>query len=370
MTAFTSRPVAGRSRREAARLFAAAGVAAVTLTSVRARAEDQALYYTWAGYDQDAFRGPYIQKHGAPPQYAFFENTEEAFQKMQQGYAVDVAHPCMTDIGRWHDAGIILPLDTSRIPAWGDLIPALVDNSSVHVDGQYLLAPWEWGPSSLVYRTDRVELPDGETYAVMLDERHKGRISFPDTADDMPLLAALLGGVKDFYHMADADYATVKDYCERLVKQARFVWSDPTTAEQAMANDELDMFWGWPNSWLALKKQGLPVGYMQHPKEGIVTWVCGFTIMKDHPHDLQLAYDLINASLDPVSGKNLVEMFGYGHSNLKTYGLVDPKTLADLGLDTDVSAYLAKSNFLQQRSPDMQQRLVRLWNDALAQASM
>lgn len=358
------------SRREFHHALAATGIAAVTMPLLggRARGEEQVLYFTWAGYDVPEFRGSYIEKHGAEPTYSFYENTEAALTKMRQGFAVDVAHPCMPDIGRWRDAGIILPIDPSRIDAWDDLIPALVNNSSVHSDGQYWMAPWEWGPSSLIYRTDKVELPEGETYSVMLDEKYKGRISFMDTADDMALVAALLGGVKDFYHMSESDYATVQDSMTKLVDQARFVWSAPTLAEQAMAAGELDMFWGWPNSWINLKQQGLPVDFMLKPKEGVVTWLCGFAIMKDHPHDIDLAYDLINASLAPESGKNLIEMFGYGHANLKTLEIVDPEKLAELGLGSDVSAYLANSNFLAQRDPDMQQRLVRMWNDVLSTA--
>lgn len=360
---------AALTRRELSRLMAAAGVAVLAVPSVRARAQDeQVSYFTWAGYDMPEFRGPYIEAHGTGPQYAFFENTEEALLKIQQGFAVDVAHPCLPDIGRWRDAGIIEPIDPSRVSAWDDIVPALKDNDSVHVDGQYWMVPWEWGPSSLIYRTDRVDLPEGETYSVMLDERYKGRISFMDTADDMALLAALLGGVEDFYAMSEEDYATVEAKMTELVAQARFVWSDPTSAEQAMANDEIDMFWGWPNSWIALKEQGLPVDFMLQPREGVVTWLCGFAIMKDRPHDLDLAYDLINASMAPESGKNLVEMYGYGHANVKTLEIVDPAKLAELGLDADVSAYLENSNLLRERDPEMQQRLVRMWNQVLGAA--
>jgi len=358
----------GMSRRDVQRLFAAAGVALVAAPVPRARADEQVSYFTWAGYDVPEFRGAYIEEHGAGPQYSFYENTEEALLKIQQGFAVDVAHPCLPDIGRWRDAGIMEPIDPARIPEWENIIPALRENSSVLVDGQYWMAPWEWGPSSLIYRTDRVELPEGETYRVMLDERYKGRISFMDTADDMALLAALLGGVDDFYAMSEEEYATVEQKMTELVAQARFVWSDPTSAEQAMANDEIDMFWGWPNSWISLKSQGLPVGFMLQPKEGVVTWLCGFAIMKDRPHDIELAYDLINASMAPESGKNLIEMYGYGHSNLRTLEIVSPEKLAELGLDSDVAAYLENSNLLRERGPEMQQRLVRMWNQVLSAA--
>jgi len=371
MAQLKSSPAArGLTRREVARNLASAGVVVATLPVVArpTRAEDQVLYYTWAGYDVPEFRGPYIEQHGASPTYAFYENTEEALTKIREGYAVDVAHPCMPDIGRWRDAGIIEPIDPLLVDAWDDIIPALKENSSVHVDGEYWMVPWEWGPSSLIYRTDRVELPDGETYTVMLDEAYKGRISFMDTADDMGLLAALLAGVPDFYDMSEEDYAAVNAKMDELIAQARFVWSDPTNAEQAMANDEIDMFWGWPNSWISLKNQGLPVGFMLEPREGVVTWLCGFAIMQNHPHDLNVAYDLINASMAPESGKNLVEMYGYGHANVKTLEIVDPQVLSDLGLDSDVSAYLANSNFLAERDPEMQQRLVRMWNEALGKA--
>ena len=91
------------SRREFHRALAATGIAAVTMPLLggRARGEEQVLYFTWAGYDVPEFRGSYIEKHGAEPSYSFYENTEAALTKMRQGFKVDVAHPCMPDIGRW-----------------------------------------------------------------------------------------------------------------------------------------------------------------------------------------------------------------------------------------------------------------------------
>ena len=105
------------SRREVLQTLAAAGIA-VTLMPLgprTARAEDEAVFFTWGGYENiDAFQASYIKKHGQAPKYAVYADAEEALQKLRAGFTVDVAFPCSGDVPRWLAAGVIHPIDTSR----------------------------------------------------------------------------------------------------------------------------------------------------------------------------------------------------------------------------------------------------------------
>ena len=69
----------------------------------------------------------------------------------------------------------------------------------------------------------------------------------------------------------------------------------------------------WNASATSLKKQGVPVEFMK-PKEGMLTWACGFVMLKD-AKNVDLAYDFINSRLEADSGKYLIESYGYGSSH-------------------------------------------------------
>ena len=118
---------------------------------------------------------------------------------------------------------------------------------------------------------------------------------------------------------------------EMLVKQKpliRFYWDSNSTVEQALASGELVASTGWNSSVVALSGQGVNIK-LANPKEGIMSYCCGLVLAKDAPH-LDKAYDLIDAMTSPEAGKWLTEAMGYGHSNKKTFELLDDKTLAEL----------------------------------------
>ena len=79
--------------------------------------------------------------------------------------------------------------------------------------------------------------------------------------------------------------------------------------------------------------------------------------------DEQAAYDFINAWNSPDAGKFLIEVYGYGHSNLLTYDIVDPEILKTMGLDGDIAEFLAASLPWQSWPPDVLQRYVKMYEE-------
>ena len=51
-----------------------------------ARAQQRITYFTWAGYDLPEFHQAYNSRYGGEPGYAYFGDSEEAFQKLRQGF--------------------------------------------------------------------------------------------------------------------------------------------------------------------------------------------------------------------------------------------------------------------------------------------
>ena len=323
------------SRRRFTQLLGAAGIglAAQPLLPghALAAATDQATYFTWGGYDVPEICKPYIAKYGEPPNFATFGGAEEALTKMRAGYVVDVSHPCNSGIPHWIASGLFQQLDTSRLSNWPDIMPELVNLPGNVVDGKPYLAPFDWGQTSITYRTDLFDLQGKEkSWGMLWDERYKGRLGELASAGDAWWCGAIYAGV-DFNQLStDENFKKVAEVMRKQRPLIRTYTDDTTSLEQALASGELVAAMTWNASAVTLKKQGISVKFA-HPKEGALTWVCGPIILKDAPK-LDRAYDLIDAMLSPETGKWLIGDNGYGHSNVKSFDFFTDEKLADLGL--------------------------------------
>ena len=132
------------TRRQMGQVLASAGVvmAASPLMSRRAAAEEVDLVLLeWNGYDYESFHPEYNAKYGGQPEVTFFAAEQDAFQKMRAGFQCDLVHPCTGQINQSRDAGLIKPLETDRIPRWGEIIPYLLTVKGVQSKGETWFAP-------------------------------------------------------------------------------------------------------------------------------------------------------------------------------------------------------------------------------------
>jgi spermidine/putrescine transport system substrate-binding protein len=177
---------------------------------------------------------------------------------------------------------------------------------------------------------------------VLWDKNLAGKIATIDAVHDTPVVAALLAGVDPFNMSAD-DIAKVRGVLQEQRPLVKMYTSDLTSVEQALASGELVAAMTWNASATSLKKQGVPVEFM-NPKEGMLTWVCGTVLLKD-AKNVDLAYDFINAKLSAASGKALVENYGYGAANSESMQAVGAEKLKELALPTDPAEMLKTTVF-------------------------
>lgn len=338
---------AGRmSRRDILQMLTAAGVTMTMLPVGRAKAADgEAIYFTWEGYNDPGFHPGYTTKHGAEPEGPVFGDVEEALTKVRGGFKVDVVHPCNLDLKRWRDADVLQAIDTSRLSNWGNLFDSLKKLAYAQGDnGDQFFIPVDWGNTSVLYRPDLFDVKE-ESWTMLWDERYAGKISMSADATEAVAIAGIVLGVKDPFNLTDEELVKAK---ELLVKQkplVRFYWDSNSAVEQALASGELVAATGWNSSVVTLTGQGVNIKYA-NPKEGIMSYCCGLVLTKDAPH-IDKAYDLIDAMISPEAGKWLIEVQGYGHSNTKTFDLVDDKILAERGLPKDPTQFFGQGIFQQ-----------------------
>ena len=335
------------SRRQFNKVLAAAGIAMVTTPVVSRRAlaapKDQATYFTWGGYDIPELFAPYIEQHGEAPNFAAFGGSEEGLTKLMGGYVVDVAHPCNAVLPRWIASGLLQPFDLARLSNWDDVMPALKNlEGAVHNGGNYF-APMDWGQTSVTYREDLFDLQGEESWGMLWDERYAGRIGVIASAGDTWWCATIFAGV-DFNDMtSDENFQKVAALLREQRPLVRLYTDDVTTLEQALASGELVAAMTWNSSPVELKKQEVPVRWA-NPKEGALTWVCGAVMHKDAPNP-DRAHDIIDSLISVDTGRFLIDEYGYGHSNAKSFDEVSEERLAELGLTRNPSEMLDAGKF-------------------------
>jgi putative spermidine/putrescine transport system substrate-binding protein/spermidine/putrescine transport system substrate-binding protein len=339
--------------------LALTGALAASATTFAAAQDSDLTIFDWAGYEDPSFHPKYAATHETAPTFTFFGDEDEAFQKLRSGFKADLGHPCSQSVVKWREAGLLQPLDTSRIAGWNDLLPGIMamKNLATTPDGKAWFMPWDWGDTQLTYNSEKVDEKDVESLKAFADPKFKGRVSIGDNVDDAYALASLAIGLKDWTQMTDDQFKQASDFLRQVHKNVRLYWTDTTNIVQALSGGEVDLAWAWNDATVQSALAGAPIKGKKDTKEGISTWVCGYVMFKDASGSKDKAYDYLNAVNDPEVAKVLVGDWGYGQANAKGMAGVDPAVLKAKGYD-DIGKFVDKTLFQSPVPPDLKQKMI------------
>jgi spermidine/putrescine transport system substrate-binding protein len=321
-------------------------LAAIALTlasaSMPAQAADKLTYFTWSGYELADFNKSFNAAHPDAVDTSVFGDDDDAFTKVKAGFHPDIAHPCYDKVARWNKEGLLQPIDTARIKNWDKIFPVFRNLPDLQAGpGKVWMVPWDWGNTSILYRTDLVKNPE-QSWNLLWDKQYAGRLATIDAVHDTPVVASILAGVSPF-DMTPDQMNKVADKLREQRPLLSTYTTDMTSVEQSLASGQLVAAMTWNASAVALKKQGVPVEFMK-PKEGMLTWACGFVMLKDSKNT-DLAYDFINSRLEPDSGKFLIDSYGYGASTSSAFATESKEALDNLQLPADPETMLKTTIF-------------------------
>jgi spermidine/putrescine transport system substrate-binding protein len=283
----------------------------------------------WAGYDQPDFWIDY--KCTYPKSNVSFEIGEsdaDILTKAQAGDQADIFHFYTGYQQQWVDAGLVQPIDTTKLKNW-DKVPDAYKKLG-QVNGQQYFVPWDWGYTSILYRTDKV--PGGiDSWSALFDPKYSGHISMWDDGPGAVQADAYVHGWDETKITAD-QLATIKQDWTAQKKLNLLYWAGEPELQQAMANGDVWVAYAWQGSYATLLSQGVPVAYA-NPKEGRNSWFGLYGIRKDTPN-YDLALKFLDQKLAFATGTNVVNEFYYGDANQDVMKAVsDPNLVKAFSLD-------------------------------------
>src|SRR3546814_3584354 len=102
-----------------------------------------------------------------------------------------------------------------------------------------------------------------------------------------------------------------------------------------------------------MQAEGHPVAMKRDTKEGLSTWVCGYSLLAGGQGNEEKVYDYINAFLDDDTAEYLVTEWGYGHANQAAMERIDQETLASMDYD-NLEAFRANTLRSEEHTSELQ----------------
>ena len=336
----------------------ASGAALALALSLPASAQDLTVF-DYSGFEDPSFHADFIAAHGGSPEFVFFGDEDEAFQRLVSGFQADVTHICAGSVPRWQDSGIIEPWDTDQIAAFATLNSDLVGADVLAGSEDLYFLPIDFGSTAVTYNTADVPEADVASLEVFTNPAYAGRLSIPDNVDDAYALAYLATGVTDWSDASEAEFNAATEWLRAVHPNLRTYWVDPAEIIQLHASGEVLVSWSWNEVPVAMADEGFAVGYARNTAEGSSVWLCGYVNMAEGPGDEALAYDFVNAMLADASAGPLLSE-GYGSANDAALQALGAEALEAAGLGevtVPVLAQLPISNDQRQAQAEAFERI-------------
>ena len=351
------------------RLFLIPGLLAIAITACsQKKTEEPEVAQTsgdlavleWAGYDAADFWTDFKGKYpDAKVSFEIGSSDADVYGKMKAGTKADIFHVYTGWLQFYVDEGLVEEIDVSKLKNWSKVPESF--KAIGRFNGKQYFLPWDWGFTSLLYRTDKVKGPI-DSWAALLDPKYKGHVS---TWDDGPGMVT----VSSYIHHYDETAITPEQLAAikaEWIKQRElnlFYWAGEPELIDGMTNGDVWVAYAWQGTYATLLGKGVPVAYAD-PKEGRNSWVGLYGIRKGTPNK-DLALRFLDEKLSNATANNVVTQFYYGVANDEVMkGITDP-TLKQ-AFSVDDPTVLQRTNFTPNLTAKQRDDWTAMWTEVKA----
>ena len=320
----------------------------------------------WEGYADPSFVRGFEEQYHCKVSASYMGSSDELVAKLRGGSAgnYDVISPSSDVATSIASAGLAVPLDLARIPAYQQLSPQLTTLPLVHVKDRVYGVPFTWGPNPMIYDTTAFsQTPD--SWKVFWDPKYRGKISVWDDLSTVYMAAQILGYDKptpsQLYNLSDEQLEAVKKKLLELKPNVRKMWATGAELTNLFQNHEIVAAMGWPLNTADLKKMNFPVAETI-PRENTTGWIDHLMITSASDNK-ELAYKFLEYMVEPKTQSLVSEKTHYVPANPQAAQFLKPDEIKTLHLD-DVDNYQKRIYFWQ--NVPRRAKYNEIWNEVKA----
>lgn len=333
-----SRAIAGldvysaQSRDPSRRRFlkgVAAGAATIGLAGrVRqASAATDLVMLCWQGYDEPLRQGAFLKDKGIQIQATYLANNDEILTKLGAGQRIDIVTPYMGYVPVMRQAGLIQPIDESKVPNLSKVLPLFRKDANLNADGRIWSVPFTWGGAPMMYDPKAFSTPP-DSWMLVMEPEYKGKFAMMDDPIGQMIIASILvAGAKVPTLLTQAQLKEVTRWLVMLkTERARVLAPSFGEAADALVRGDVVMTFG---GWEAMKAWVADKGVIEfsYPKEGSYGFIDNYCIPSNAPNP-DLAHAVCNQVIETIAQKHLGDKLIQGVVTQTGIDALEPKARA------------------------------------------
>ncbi|MCI4664618.1 MAG: extracellular solute-binding protein [Neomegalonema sp.] len=315
------------NRRTLLKGSAAALAAPVVLRAHDALASSGSVkVFAWVDYVQPNIKEKFEKETGIKLELTTYGSNDEAEStvKANGGKGFDVVFPSITNSANYVDAkGESFFAEVPAKVNTGAIIPSFLRDSATlggQFNGKQILLPFDWGTEGVTLKRSELDIADKDiSFGDLWRPEAKGKAAFRQKSVIMGtgLYLDAIGEVKsnrmlDVYKSEEDARrvwgAVTKWILERKENFGAF-WNNATEATSAFKEAGCVIGQTWDTTGLLLNREDKSFVY-RAPKEGIITWLDSFGMLKLAENKDQ-AIEFMNFMLKPEVGGMFANNTGY-----------------------------------------------------------
>jgi len=340
------------------------GLLALALVNIACKkSQDSLSLLVWEGYADPSFLQAFEETHHCKVTASYMGSSDELVAKLRGGSAsnYDVISPSSDVATSIVKAGLVAPLDLSKISSYSQLSPKLRNLSLVKSNGQVYGVPFIWGPNPILYDTTAFPQPP-DSWSLFWDPKYKGKISLWDELSSVYMAAQVLGYDKPdpdhIYDLTDDQLEAVKKKLIELKPNIRKYWTTGGELTNLFQNHEITLAMGWPLMTNQLRALKFPIGEVI-PKENTTGWIDHLMITAASTRK-ELATEFLEYMIEAQTQKKVSDVTHYTPANPGASQFLSEDEKKGLHLDNP-DAYMQRIYFWQD--VPRRAKYTEIWNE-------
>ncbi len=289
----------------------------------------------WSGYDDPELMKGFTEMTGVELNVKEAESNGAQLSLVQAGgLKFDVINPDAVWTSKFAEAGLTLPIDTSKLSSLDETMPMFLNRPETMYDGEVYAIPTRFGVNGFVYWPDKISAEAASDAELAWDPSLANRVEIIDWPELYLWMTGLWLGMEKPETATGDELQKIVDKMIAFRPNMRALQADMGTVKSDLANREAWMVWGSSsdNVRTTARLAGANVD-LTIPKQGGAMWMESLQIVRGTEH---LASAL--AYVDYMTSAKAMKQMAWGAdkfavTNSKVKDLLTAEQVKALGLD-------------------------------------